>query len=212
MASAGDVNGDGYSDVIAGTPLYDKGHEGVAFVWMGKADGIKAITNLKLEKDKPEALFGLSVAGAGDVNGEGYSDITIGASQLTKTPYQGAAFLYYGNSSGILSGAIAKEILPSDKKQISTHSTAILASGAGDLNGDGFGDIIFGSYQYKYGASELTWGTALVYYGSRTGSIKNNLRLYNSNLTTIINQSQKAKTALEQDCMQNLFWEAARAS
>ncbi|KAA6439309.1 T9SS type A sorting domain-containing protein [Dyadobacter flavalbus] len=195
VAGAGDVNGDGFADVLIGAP--DEIKPSKVLIYYGSTSGLNISMSSRLEIDRNVygnyARFGTDVSSAGDINGDGYSDIMVGATQLTKTPYQGAAFLYFGSASGILSGAIANEILPSDKKQVSTHSTAISASGAGDLNGDGLGDIILGSYQYKYGTSELTGGTALVYYGSRTGGIQNNLRLYNSNLTTIINQSQKAK-------------------
>jgi hypothetical protein len=77
VAGAGDVNGDGYSDVIGGAYLYDAGenNEGAVFVYLGGArgivDGTPATVAAQLESDQADAQLGYSVAGAGDVNGDG---------------------------------------------------------------------------------------------------------------------------------------------
>ena len=83
VASAGDVNGDGYADVIVGAMNYDAGSpfEGAAFVFLGSASGIANANPLtaptQLESDQSGARLGSSVAGAGDVNGDGLSLIHI---------------------------------------------------------------------------------------------------------------------------------------
>lgn len=65
-------------------------------------------------------------------------------------------------------------------------------SSAGDVNGDGYGDVLAGVPNFNNGQSNE--GSCIVYYGNNSNkNLQNNLRLYNSNLTTIINQSQKAK-------------------
>jgi hypothetical protein len=81
VAGAGDVNGDGYSDVIVGAHGYDNGqtNEGSAFVYHGSASGISTTAAAVLESNQANALMGYSVAGAGDVNGDGYSDVIVGA-------------------------------------------------------------------------------------------------------------------------------------
>ena len=85
VAGAGDVNGDGYADVIVGAHCYDAGQtdEGAAFVFLGSASGIAdgnpATAAAQLESDQADAYLGYSVAGAGDVNGDGYADVIVGA-------------------------------------------------------------------------------------------------------------------------------------
>ncbi|MCB0728581.1 MAG: FG-GAP repeat protein, partial [Ignavibacteriae bacterium] len=81
VATAGDVNGDGYSDVIVGAPKYDNGEtdEGRAFVFHGSATGLSSTANWTAESDQENAQLGYCVATAGDVNGDGYSDVLTGA-------------------------------------------------------------------------------------------------------------------------------------
>ncbi|MEO8067884.1 MAG: integrin alpha, partial [Flavobacteriales bacterium] len=81
VASAGDVNGDGFSDVIVGARLFDNAQadEGRVFVYHGSANGLSVSANWTAESDQVDAYFGTSVSTAGDVNGDGYSDVIIGA-------------------------------------------------------------------------------------------------------------------------------------
>jgi FG-GAP-like repeat len=81
LSSAGDVNGDGYSDIIVGAALYDNGQtdEGAAFIYHGSATGISTTPAIILESNQAGASFGTGVSGAGDINGDGYSDIVVGA-------------------------------------------------------------------------------------------------------------------------------------
>jgi hypothetical protein len=81
VASAGDVNGDGYSDVVVGATNYDNGQtgEGRAYVYHGSPTGLSTSSSWTAESNQTSAYFGISVASAGDVNGDGYSDIIVGA-------------------------------------------------------------------------------------------------------------------------------------
>ena len=109
MATAGDVNGDGYADVIVGAPFYDNGQtdEGRAFVYHGSAGGLSGSAAWTAESDQAGASFGLSVATAGDVNGDGYADVIVGAPTTTNgQTNEGRAYVYHGSAGG-LSGSAA---------------------------------------------------------------------------------------------------------
>jgi hypothetical protein len=104
VSGAGDVNGDGYADVIVATYHYDAGpglYQGAAYVFLGSASGIAdgnpATADTVLLPGVEDALFSKSVAGAGDVNGDGYSDVIVGAPLFDN---EGAAFVFQGNSAG----------------------------------------------------------------------------------------------------------------
>jgi hypothetical protein len=99
VASAGDVNGDGYSDVIVGNAVSGESDEGAVFVYHGSAVGLSAAVDWSGESDQGNSDFGDAVASAGDVNGDGFSDIMVGAYHWDFTEEdEGLVFLYYGNS------------------------------------------------------------------------------------------------------------------
>jgi hypothetical protein len=176
VAGAGDVNGDGYADVIVGAYQYDNGQtdEGAAFVFRGSASGIASgnpatLGVSQLESNQASSLLGLAVAGAGDVNGDGYADVIVGAPGYSAgQSVEGAAFVFRGNASGIASGnpATASAQLESDQ---AGAQLGYSVAGAGDVNGDGFSDVIAGAYQYDAGQTDE--GAAFVFYGNgnRTG-------------------------------------------
>ncbi len=186
VASAGDVNGDGYSDVIVGAYYYTNGHtnEGAAFVYHGSASGINTSAAAMLESNQTIAQMGHSVSSAGDVNGDGYSDVIVGAIYYDNVQTdEGAAFVYHGSASGISSTAIARV----ESNQAEAYFGWSVST-AGDVNGDGYSDVIVGAYQFNN--SEDNEGTAFVYYGNggSTGR-RNNVRLYNTDLSTPLQQS-----------------------
>ena len=165
VAGAGDVNGDGHADVIVGTPKFDSGqaNEGAAFVYFGSASGLSTTTDWQAESDQDNADFGISVAGAADVNGDGFSDVIVGASGFDNgETNEGAAFVFLGSASGLLTDADWQA--ESDQESANFGSSV---AGAGDVNGDGYADVIVGAFLFDNG--EADEGAAFVYMGSASG-------------------------------------------
>ncbi len=166
---AGDVNGDGYADLIVGADYYDNGStdEGRAYIYHGSASGLAAGAAITLEPNIANAFFGVAVNGAGDVNGDGYGDVVIGAYGFASGHSgEGATYVYYGSSGGIM--ATGSTLIQADK--IST-SMGISVAGCGDVNGDGFSDIVSGAYLYdRVTPSALTnSGAIYVFHGLSEG-------------------------------------------
>ena len=102
VATAGDVNGDGYDEVIVGASDYDgpDQDEGRSFLFLGSGSG-PSTTSRVGQANQADAKFGISVAIAGDVNGDGLSDIIIGAKWYDHgETSEGAAFSLYGSARG----------------------------------------------------------------------------------------------------------------
>lgn len=169
VASAGDVNGDGYVDVIVGAYLQDNvaTDEGNAFVYHGSASGIPASPSRSLDSptDQADGHFGVSVASVGDVNGDGFADLGVGANRYDNGAVnEGSAFLYLGSASGIL--ASPSRTLDNPANQAGGNFGRAIAA-AGDVNGDGFMDVIVGAELQDNGAENE--GNAFLYYGSASG-------------------------------------------
>ena len=163
VASAGDINNDGYGDVLIGAPRFDKGEtdEGVVFVHLGSAAGIGTSPAYTLEANQAGALFGVSVAIAGDVNKDGFSDILAGGHQYSNGQVnEGAAFLYYGSASGLGPATVL------ECNQANAMMGYSVAS-AGDINGDGYSDVVSGAR--LYGNGQLYEGAIFIYLGGAAG-------------------------------------------
>lgn len=157
VSSAGDVNGDGFDDVIVGAKFYDSGaaNRGAAFVYLGSADGIIPTVHWQALGTAANAEFGYSVDGAGDTNNDGYDDVIVGS------PGNARARVYYGSSTGL--GTRFTVLTGQNNSQY-----GISVSTAGDVNGDNFDDVVVGSPDYVDGAGD-DHGRAYVYYGASSG-------------------------------------------
>jgi hypothetical protein len=165
VASAGDVNGDGFSDVIVGAIFYDGGQadEGRAFLYHGSASGLSTTPNWTAESNQVAAYFGYSVASAGDVNGDRFSDVIVGAANFDNGQSdEGAVFAYHGSAAGL--SAIPNRTVESNQDFAYFGRSVALA---GDVNGDGFSDIIVGARFFDSGQTDE--GAAFVYHGSVAG-------------------------------------------
>jgi hypothetical protein len=159
------VNGDGYDDIIVGAPKHadEVYREGAAFVFHGSAEGLQVHPNWVVGSNQQGARFGCAVAGVGDVNGDGYDDVIVGASEYSGShSEEGATFIYHGSHDGLSTS-------PDWQFQSGVrdaHFGYSLAT-TGDINGDGFVDLIVGAPGYK--VKDINFGAAYVFYGSETG-------------------------------------------
>jgi hypothetical protein len=159
------VNGDGLDDVIVAAPAYTNGqvNEGRVFVYNGAAAGLGTSPSWTSESNQAGAYFGWSVSGAGDVNGDGYDDVIIGATDFDNGQTdEGRAFVYYGSTSGLSSSPA----WTAESNQADGEFGYSVAS-AGDVNGDGYDDVIIGAELFDNGHNDE--GQAFVYLGSASG-------------------------------------------
>gem|GEM_PF-1688725 len=173
LAGAGDVNGDGYADVIIGAFSTTSGR-GSALLYLGSSGGLGATagtaagTYQLLANPNGTGIdnFGSAVAGAGDVNGDSYADVLIGA----KGPGAGGStYLCLGSYTGLTttSGTTAGTTQRLDNpNNTGGDEFGLTLAGAGDVNGDGYADVIVGARNTDNGGTNR--GSAYLYLGSAT--------------------------------------------
>ncbi|MCA9281050.1 MAG: FG-GAP repeat protein [Phycisphaerales bacterium] len=156
--SAGDVNRDGHDDLVIGIPLADVNgtDSGSAFVYSG-VDGSLIYT---FHGNSAGDEFGRSVSGAGDVNGDGYDDIIIGAPHDWVTYANGGSAWVYSGQNGALIRLVAGGGIEGPR-------LGTFVSRAGDVNADGLDDVIVGSPFTRTNITETGTqrGSASVYLG-----------------------------------------------
>lgn len=156
ISTAGDVNADGFADVLIGASGTDT-NTGSIYVYHGSNSGLGTTPAFTATGKNPQDYFGRSIAAVGDVNGDGYADIVIGASgRQTNT---GNAYIYYGTASGLSGTQVLSATQPYNGLRFGSTVAA-----AGDRNGDGYADVLIGAGGYDSNA-----GRIYIYYGSANG-------------------------------------------
>ncbi|MFO0631248.1 MAG: Ig-like domain-containing protein [Nannocystaceae bacterium] len=166
VAGGGDVDGDGLADVIVGAPDADAGAgaEGRAFVVFGHAGGESValadvaggVGGFVLDGEAPQDLCGLSVANAGDVNGDGLADVIVGAPEHDAiADAEGRAYVVFGKAT---TDPVALATLEQDGAGFTisgfaaTDWVGFAVGGGVDVDGDGLDDVIVGAPQANVGA------------------------------------------------------------
>lgn len=164
----GDVNGDGYSDVVISAPYYWIGGQfgiadaGRVYIYFG-GQQFDTIPDLTLEVGGWYYKFGRRVAVVDDVNGDGYKDIVVGAPNDDWDAH-GRVFIYYGGPTM----DNVYDILLEGEKPFDLFGTAV--SGAGDVNKDGYGEILIGAPQHL---TRTSIGKAYLVFGGQSISLSN---------------------------------------
>lgn len=193
VASAGDINGDGFEDIIISADEYDFGattKAGAVYVLFGGAAGLAALdiadglvdgiiqtslldgyNGFQVHGTLVNQQFGQSVNGAGDVDGDGFDDLIIGVDNLPG----GQVYLLFGKATGFAASgtpvltAGADGYIFSPVGPNSGDDLGYSVSSAGDFNGDGFDDFIIGARfaDPNSGATNDGEGAAYLVFGGR---------------------------------------------
>lgn len=165
LAPAGDVDKDGYDDVLIGAPRYNEGQpgEGAAFLYLGSADGLEPTPAWTIQGNSSEFELGYALDGAGYLNGDDYLDLVIGVHHFTDgQSNEGQVRVYYGSASGFESGSYWGYVSNQEGA-----SLGAAVAGVGDLDGDGYDDLAVSAPYFDFGVKDA--GAVFVFHGSEAG-------------------------------------------
>jgi large repetitive protein len=173
VSSAGDFNGDGIDDVIVGAYVDDNNvnNTGSAFIFFGGITGTKradADADVILNGQSGNDRFGYSVSSAGDFNGDGKSDVIVGAYKDDNTgEISGSAFIFFGGITGTKRADADADVILNG--QSAGDQFGLSVASAGDFNGDGKSDVIVGAHEDGNNSEDRS-GSAFIFFGGITGT------------------------------------------
>lgn len=172
VSGAGDVDGDGLDDILVGAHLHDGGgtNSGKAYLILGSSLGASSTIRLSdadysFVGEYAGDYAGYHASGAGDVDGDGLDDILLGSIHSDAGgDNAGKAYLILGSSLGAAADFDLAEADHSFVGEAANDHASVSASAAGDVDGDGLGDILIGAWANDDGGSDA--GKAYVILGS----------------------------------------------
>ncbi len=180
VAPAGDVNGDGKADYLVGAPNADPGGRkdaGRVYVVFGPpASGKLGDHGFRIDGAAAGDRLGTAVAGVGDVDGDGFADVLVGAPKWTDSggaDGTGAAYLIRGSAAG---GRIDLAAAP---PTVTTFATGVVGDQVGvalaaapDMDGDGRSELVIGAARANQDA-----GSVFVVFSRAPGGLAGALRI-----------------------------------
>ena len=200
VSSAGDVDGDGFDDLIVAADLADPNGTsaaGSSHVLFGRSGGFASVIDLssldgtngfRVDGALANDVSGYSVSSAGDVNGDGFGDLFVGAplADPNGKTSAGSSFVLFGSSGGFASAVNLSTLDGTSGFRLDgvtgDDRSGIAVSGTGDVNGDGFDDLIVGAFRADPNGNSRA-GSSYVVFG-RSGGFASAIDLASLNGTS----------------------------